>query len=108
MEEFRRTTDDEENLRGEVLRVTYRNAENGYAIVQLKVEDEREEVTAVGYCLHWGAGVNILLRGQYKTHPQYGRQFMASDAQEITPTTSAGMVKYLSSGLIKGIGKKTA
>lgn len=47
-------------------------------------------------------------RGTWTVHPQFGRQFQATEAVEKKPATTAALEKYLGSGLIKGVGPKTA
>jgi exodeoxyribonuclease V alpha subunit len=53
-------------------------------------------------------GESVRLRGVWKTHPEYGRQFDVRSYTVQLPATVEGMRKYLGSGLIKGIGPVTA
>ena len=46
--------------------------------------------------------------GAWTAHPKFGRQFKASKAVERKPENTAALEKYLGSGLIKGVGPKTA
>jgi ATP-dependent exoDNAse (exonuclease V) alpha subunit len=46
--------------------------------------------------------------GQWSDYPKFGRQFKAEQATEKKPATAAALEKYLGSGLIKGVGPKTA
>jgi len=46
--------------------------------------------------------------GAWTVHSKFGRQFKATKAVEIKPATTAALEKYLGSGLIKGVGPKTA
>jgi exodeoxyribonuclease V alpha subunit len=46
--------------------------------------------------------------GAWTIHPKFGRQFKATEAVERKPATTAALEKYLGSGLIKGVGPKTA
>lgn len=98
----------EEVVRGVIRRVTYCNAENGYAVLQLSVPDEREQVTVVGTLLGPTIGAHLVARGAYREHPKFGRQFHATTITETTPSSAEGLETYLGSGLIKGIGPKTA
>lgn len=95
-------------LRGVVMRVTYRNPENSYSVIQCAVKDEKEAVTVVGYCLDFSVGTELLVEGHYIEHPKFGQQFNATSASEVEPTSLEGIEKYLGSGLIKGIGSQTA
>lgn len=116
LETTEENTDDEatpansgsETTRGIVSRVTYRNPENGYTVLQLSVADKRERVTVVGYCLPFAVGSNIVVHGEMVSHPRFGEQLQATAADEIKPTTAEGIEKYLGSGLIPGVGPKTA
>ena len=47
-------------------------------------------------------------RGSWTFHQKFGRQFQANEAIEKKPATTAALEKYLGSGLIKGVGPKTA
>ena len=84
----------------------FRNEENGYSVVQVKLG--RESVTAVGTLPALAAGEQILLEGAWVEHPQYGRQFKAASCEVRKPTTLLGIERYLGSGLIHGVGPATA
>ena len=47
-------------------------------------------------------------QGAWIVHPEFGQQFKATNAVERKPATTAALEKYLGSGLIKGVGPKTA
>ena len=101
-------SDNEQVLRGVVKRITFRNPSNGYTVMQLAVPDKSESITVVGSLLSASVGAHLLIRGSYHTHPKYGEQFHATGMSETTPSTTEGLATYLGSGLIKGIGPKTA
>ncbi|WP_407879859.1 SF1B family DNA helicase RecD2 [Furfurilactobacillus entadae] len=46
--------------------------------------------------------------GKIVDHPKYGKQFAASNYENETPTSKTGLIKYLSSDIFPGLGKKTA
>ena len=54
------------------------------------------------------AGATMEFSGSWTVHKQFGRQFQATNAVEKKPATAAALEKYLGSGLIKGVGPKTA
>ena len=54
------------------------------------------------------AGATMEFQGSWTVHPQFGRQFKADRAIEKKPATAAALEKYLGSGLIHGVGPKTA
>lgn len=93
-------------LCGQVESVVYRNEENGYTVIELAGEDEL--ITAVGTMPMVNVGEQLKLYGTYKNHPSYGSQFVASACERSMPENLDGILKYLSSGAIKGIGPATA
>ncbi len=108
MKEAAPATEEEKVIRGVIRRVTFYNRENGYTVLQLSVPDEREQVTVVGTHLDPKVGAHLVARGAYKEHPKFGLQFQANAITATTPTSVDGLETYLGSGLIKGIGPKTA
>ncbi len=95
-----------EEKQGKVADMIFRNEENGYTIVVFETEDE--QFTAVGTLPSCRKGASYLLRGQWKTHPSYGEQFSIIGCEEVMPSSEAGIEDFLASGVLKGIGKKTA
>ena len=91
---------------GEVEDIIYRNKDNGYTVFSLTTEDD--EVTCVGVVPQIHSGEALEIHGSWTMHPLYGRQVQVQYYEKSMPTTTAGMEKYLSSGMIKGIGAKTA
>jgi len=53
-------------------------------------------------------GENIVANGEYVSHPDYGRQFKVEQCERNIPTLEEEIIQYLSSGIIKGLGKSTA
>ena len=49
-------------------------------------------------------GEFLRLRGRWSSHPKFGLEFQAASYATVLPATTAGIQKYLGSGLIKGIG----
>ncbi|NDC38024.1 MAG: ATP-dependent RecD-like DNA helicase [Proteobacteria bacterium] len=95
-------------LRGVIERVTYRNPQNGYSVIKVLPSDSPETVTVVGACGDAAVGTHVVIRGNFIDHPKFGRQFAVASFTETSPSTPEGLKKYLSSGLVKGIGEKTA
>jgi len=98
----------EEQLQGIVERVTYHNADTGWSVLRVKCFQEHEPVTVTVHQTRVFAGATMKFFGSWGVHPAYGRQFKAVRAEERKPATAAGLEKYLGSGLIKGVGPKTA
>ncbi|MCL1983686.1 MAG: ATP-dependent RecD-like DNA helicase [Clostridiales bacterium] len=95
-----------EQKKARVADVIFHNKENGYTIAI--AENENEQFTAVGHFHGLPTGREFALSGNFKIHPLYGEQFVFSGYEEIMPASAEGMEGFLSSGLLKGIGKKTA
>ena len=93
-------------LSGQVEAVVYRNDENGYTVIELAGENEM--ITAVGTMPLVSVGEHVKLYGTYKNHPSYGQQFSATACERSMPENLDGILKYLSSGAIKGVGPATA
>jgi exodeoxyribonuclease V alpha subunit len=93
-------------VQGEVLRTTYRDDESGFSVV--KVRSGSREVTLVGALPALSAGERISARGKPRLHPSYGAQLEVEEIERLLPVTPQGIVAYLGSGLIPGIGPKLA
>jgi len=98
-----------EKLKGIVERVTYHNPDNGWSVLRVAPFNSpgRQETVTVHQTKVY-AGATMEFRGAWSVHPQFGRQFKASEAIEKKPASAAALEKYLGSGLIKGVGPKTA
>ncbi|MBL8057994.1 MAG: ATP-dependent RecD-like DNA helicase [Anaerolineales bacterium] len=97
-----------DTLTGVVERVTYFNAENGYSVLRLNAKGYPDLVTVVGNLPEVTPGESLRLQGQWAMHAEYGRQFKAERCEQVLPATVEGIRRYLGSGLIKGIGPRTA
>ena len=84
----------------------FRNEENGYSVVEARTG--REKVVVVGALPALAAGEQVLLTGAWVEHPQYGKQWKATACEVRKPTTLLGIERFLSSGLIQGVGPSTA
>ena len=71
-------------------------------------ETENEQFYAVGYLPYAEQGRRYTLRGNWKNHPKYGEQFAFVSYEEKEPETEAGLVAFLSSGMLRGVGPVTA
>ena len=93
-------------LEGAIESVVFRNDENGYTVIELA--DGDDYLTAVGIMPQVSSGDVVKLTGKYTNHPSYGRQFAVQICEISRPTEAADILRYLSSGAIKGIGTQTA
>ncbi|CAL9519071.1 ATP-dependent RecD-like DNA helicase [Streptomyces sp. enrichment culture] len=96
-------------LEGVLERITYANEENGYTVARVDTGSGGGELlTVVGALLGAQVGESLRMRGRWGSHPQYGRQFTVENYTTVLPATVQGIRRYLGSGLIKGIGPRTA
>ena len=93
-------------LSGQVESIIYRNEENGYTVLELSTDEAL--ITANGIMPMVNAGEAVKLIGVFKNHPTYGEQFAVSAFERTMPESLDGILKYLSSGAVKGIGPSTA
>jgi helicase, recD/traA family len=93
---------EKETINGFVEKVVYRNAENGYTVVNISVEGD--DVVCTGYFSDITEGDQIIAEGSFVEHKQYGIQFTVASYEIKEPETSVAMEKYLGSGIIKGVG----
>ena len=93
---------EKETINGFVEKVVYRNAENGYTVVNISVEGD--DVVCTGYFSDITEGDQIIAEGSFVEHKQYGIQFTVASYEIKEPETSVAMEKYLVSGIIKGVG----
>jgi exodeoxyribonuclease V alpha subunit len=92
------------DLQGQIERITYTNDDNGFTIAKVKVYGHRDLVTVVGILMAPTPGEILKMRGEWANHPKYGEQFKVVHYRSMVPASVYGIQKYLSSGLIKGIG----
>ncbi|MCL2456409.1 MAG: AAA family ATPase [Defluviitaleaceae bacterium] len=96
-------------LEGSIENIIFHNVENGYTVFSLRVNnDDEEEIICTGFFSNPLEGESIRAEGNFVENPRYGRQFSVEKSERVKPSTLAGIEKYLASGVIKGIGAKTA
>ncbi|MBE6575939.1 MAG: ATP-dependent RecD-like DNA helicase [Ruminococcaceae bacterium] len=92
---------------GSIEHVIYSNEENGYSICDMGTDDD-ELITIVGTMPFIAEGEEVVVYGKWIHNPKYGRQFAVQNYEKILPADVNSILRYLSSGSIKGIGPKTA
>ncbi|GGO47009.1 ATP-dependent RecD-like DNA helicase [Streptomyces daqingensis] len=95
-------------LEGVLERITYANEDNGYTVARVDAGRGGELLTVVGSLLGAQVGESLRMEGSWGSHPQYGRQFTVENYTTVLPATVQGIRRYLGSGLIKGVGPRTA
>ncbi len=96
-----------DEITGTLDRFLFQNQENGYGVFILQ-ESAKTTITVTGYAPGAQPGQRLHIKGKWVYHPKFGKQFEAQHCSTSLPTTPEGLIKYLASGLIKGIGKTYA
>ena len=91
-------------LRGLVDRVVFHNEDNGYCILKVVPEGQRETVSLIGKAPRVVAGEEFEARGTWEANRDFGAQFKADELKLRKPDSLHGIERYLGSGLIDGIG----
>lgn len=91
---------------GTVEDVIFVNEENGYTVLNFATDDDF--FTAVGIFPFVAVGERLELTGEFKTNNKFGEQFSVEEVKLCQPSDAEGILKYLASGLFKGIGEKLA
>ena len=99
---------EEVTLIGTLERILYSNPENGFIIGTFLTENTIRPVTVKGIVYNNVVHETLNLKGNWENHKIYGRQFSFREFMPVAPTSEEGMIRYLSSEIFKGIGKKTA
>lgn len=94
-----------EKISGVIERIIFKNEDNGYYVLELD-RDNTGKITDIVTVNHIGIteGMSFEFEGQYVTNNKFGRQFKASRAFEVKPTSKKAIISYLSSNFFKGIG----
>ncbi|GKX28488.1 ATP-dependent RecD-like DNA helicase [Vallitalea longa] len=93
-------------IEGIIEEIIYKNENNGYCVCEVSTEEE--DITCVGTMLSVSEGEQIRAVGEYVSHHTYGRQFQIETYQSFIPKDRHSVLRYLSSGAIKGIGPALA
>ena len=99
---------EEVTLIGTLEKILYSNPENGFIIGTFLTENTIRPVTVKGIVYNNVVHETLNLKGNWENHKIYGRQFSFREFMPVAPKSEEGMIRYLSSEIFKGIGKKTA
>jgi len=95
-----------EEIAGVLERVIFKSPETGFSVFNVKVSGQ--SIIAKGVLQNLHQGQSVVMQGVWEFHQKFGRQFSVTNCSAELPTHADGIQKYLSSGLIKGIGPKFA
>lgn len=96
-----------EILKGIIENVVYRNEQNEYTVLDV-VDSDDNLVCAVGVIPMASEGEHVVLYGRWVYHKEYGKQFAFDNFEKTLPEDEDGILQYLSSGTVKGVGPVTA
>ena len=109
------------NLEGMIEHIIYHSEDSGFAVFILRIESDEQQMTLAQYmteeegCLTCTGffpdlfeGERLHIYGRFVNHPRYGWQMQVEQAKRLAPSSLSGIEKYLGSGVIKGIGERTA
>ncbi len=92
----------------EVLRVTFERDDSTFRVVKLAIAGRKEPVTLIGHFPRVAAGAHVRVRGVPEMDKKHGEQVRALAVTELAPRTLQGLARYLASGIVRGVGQKTA
>ncbi len=95
-----------QELEGTVERVVFRNGDNGWTVLDVDCDGELHKV--VGVLPLASVGETLKMRGTFVDHVTFGPQFRAETCERRLPTGATAILRYLSSGAVKGVGPSTA
>ena len=98
-------------LEGSVENIVFRNEDNHYTVARFRPKDSgrlfRDDLmTIVGMLPGIHVGELLKVEGEWEKDPRYGRQLHVTNFTQRLPASTEGIIRYLSSGLIKGIGQR--
>ncbi|MBV7391539.1 SF1B family DNA helicase RecD2 [Enterococcus alishanensis] len=100
-------------LKGRLEAIFYQNPSNFYKVLLIKITETNSdylesEIVATGSFGDLQEDEEYRFVGQFVDHPKYGKQFQVERYEQAQPTSTNGIINYLSSEKFPGIGKKTA
>ena len=93
-------------INGMVINVIFENKDNGYTVAH--IESNGEKITIVGSMPSLYEGMYVQVTGKYVSNKKWGQQFDVQTCEVTEPNSEEDIIRYLSSGLIPGVGPVTA
>lgn len=100
-------------LIGTISKVIYKSSDN-YVVGLFRVKESslddyiKRSIHITGYFHDILEGENIKIYGNVVIHPKYGEQFNVTHYEKVMPDENDSVIDFLTSGLFKGVGEKTA
>ena len=98
-------TEEQETVSGIVDSIIYQNEDNGYVVFEME-DTSGYPVTVTGIIPYLTDGDKLTVTGKWVNHKTYGKQFEAQTYEKTLPAEESDILRYLSSGAVKGIGRK--
>ena len=98
----------EVTFEAEVLRVTFERDDSSFRVIKASIAGRKEPVSIIGHFPKVAAGAVIRVRGVPEVDKKHGAQVRALAVTELAPRTLKGLARYLGSGIVKGVGPRTA
>ena len=96
------------NIKCTVNKVRFRNEETGFTILECENGESKLSFSAKGSMTMPVVDCDYVFTGEWNNNPKWGMEFLFKSYQQIMPSTKEGILKYLCSGYVSGIGKKHA
>lgn len=96
-------------IQAKYIQTIFHNEQNGYTVAKFETYDKKEEaITVVGFTPGFIADAIYDLHGDFIEHSRFGMQFQLSSYEIMKPSDKEALIRFFSSDLFPGIGKKTA
>ena len=92
-----------EYFEGTIEQIVYYSPDTGYTVCKFSLE-KGQSMTVVGSFPPLSPGEVLKIKGKWEINPRFGQQFRVENFLPVLPASVKGIEKFLSSGLIKGIG----
>jgi exodeoxyribonuclease V alpha subunit len=90
-------------IEGTIESIVYYSPDTGYHICKF-VQEDQQVMTIIGNFPPLSAGEVLKIKGKWELNPKFGKQYRVENYIPVMPSSAKGIEKFLSSGLINGIG----
>lgn len=98
----------EETIVGVVESIIFSAPDGRFSVFRLKPLNQTASHTVTAPCEPPLVGQQVELSGSWIVHPRFGQQFKATHLKLSAPTSVQGIERFLSSGVVEGIGPAMA
>lgn len=95
-----------EKYEGDIVEIIYYNEENGYTVAVL--ETHNDYLTIVGNMPDLKEEEHLIVEGTWTVNAKFGKQFSVKSYSFVLPQKKDDILRYLASGIVKGVGEATA